>query len=76
MRVMTSPIDTPDERVCERCGRIEHWNDNEIAWSVAEQDGNPAVGSVYCIHEWDINGAFVPVSDVDGDADVDVDARA
>jgi hypothetical protein len=27
------------------------------------------VGDVHCIHEWDIDGAFVPVTDADVTAD-------
>jgi len=46
----------PDERACELCGRTETWDEEAATWLV---DGDQ--GSVYCIHEWDINGAFSTV---------------
>jgi len=46
----------PTERVCERCGRAEHWDADTETWQVAAD----SVGNIYCIHEWDINGSFVP----------------
>jgi hypothetical protein len=70
---MAPTLRTPTERTCERCGRTEIWDDDAGTWRVAEEtaedagadstDGRP-VGSPYCIHEWDINGAFVPFDDV------------
>ncbi|WP_129115801.1 HEWD family protein [Halegenticoccus tardaugens] len=49
----------PTERACERCGRREVWEDG--SWRIAaREDGDERVGSVYCIHEWNINGTFVP----------------
>jgi hypothetical protein len=53
---MSISLRHPTERVCERCGRTEQWNADTDSWQVAAD----AVGSVYCIHEWDINGSFVP----------------
>lgn len=50
----------PDRRECEHCGRVEQWNDDADAWRVADAEGN-----VYCIHEWDINGSFLPFEDDD-----------
>lgn len=54
---------TPRERTCELCGRKERWDDEADAWQVVHEDGDPAVGNLYCIHEWDINGAFIPVEE-------------
>ncbi|MFC4356595.1 HEWD family protein [Halobium salinum] len=54
----------PTDRTCERCGREEMWRDG--SWRVAEVDGERRVGSVYCVHEWDINGTFVPFDDGSG----------
>lgn len=51
-------IRKPTERTCERCGRREVWADD--SWRVAENDGERATGSTYCIHEWDIDGSFLP----------------
>ena len=54
-------IRKPTERNCERCGRREVWEAD--SWRVAAEGGEPVVGSVYCIHEWDINGEFVPIEE-------------
>jgi hypothetical protein len=56
----------PTERACERCDRAERWDPDAEAWRVVVDD-EPAVGNPHCIHEWDINGAFVPFED-DGDS--------
>jgi hypothetical protein len=53
-------IRRPDRRECERCGRIERWDEDADAWRVDD-----AVGDVYCIHEWDINGTFLPFEETD-----------
>ncbi|MFD1567989.1 HEWD family protein [Halolamina litorea] len=58
---MTDLLRTPERRTCERCGRVER-HDGADGWRAAR------VGEIHCIHEWDIDGAFVPVSDVDPDA--------
>ena len=59
---MTPKLRTPDERSCELCGRTERWHEDQGVWRVASDD-DPAVGSPYCIHEWDINGSFVPFAE-------------
>jgi hypothetical protein len=51
----------PTERTCERCGRREEWDADTGRWEVVREDGDPAAGNVFCLHEWDINGSFVPV---------------
>jgi hypothetical protein len=56
---------TPTRRTCERCGRAERWDAAETTWRVVATDGNPQVGNRYCIHEWDINGTFVPFENGD-----------
>jgi len=62
---MSLTLVTPTDRTCERCGRTEIWDDDVGSWRLAvDDDGNPqAIGSPYCIHEWDINGRFVPFED-------------
>ncbi|SEO82399.1 hypothetical protein SAMN04487948_105339 [Halogranum amylolyticum] len=62
-------IRKPTERTCERCGRQEVWTDD--SWRVAEVDGERATGSTHCIHEWDIDGAFLPfeLTGENGEAD-------
>jgi len=51
---------SPTDRVCERCGRREHWRDE--GWRVVAEDGDHAVGNRFCLHEWDINGSFSPLA--------------
>lgn len=51
---MAVQIRRPEERTCESCGRVERWDDDASTWRVAE------AGETFCIHEWDINGSFVP----------------
>ena len=53
---MSISLRHPTKRVCERCGRTERWDGTTESWQVDDD----AVGSIYCIHEWDINGSFVP----------------
>lgn len=55
---MSAALRRPTERTCERCGRAEQWNPSTHSWEI---DDDP--GSVYCIHEWDINGRFMPFDD-------------
>ncbi|XVH31355.1 HEWD family protein [Haloferacaceae archaeon DSL9] len=47
----------PTKRTCERCGRTERWDETGSTWRI---DATGETGSVYCVHEWDINGTFVP----------------
>lgn len=55
---MSATITPPKERTCELCGREERWDDAAEGWRIADDAGN-----VYCIHEWDINGTFVPLEE-------------
>lgn len=45
----------PRERTCERCGREDNWDEETENWTVSE------TGDPFCLHEWDINGAYNPV---------------
>lgn len=54
-------ISPPTERVCERCGRHDVWDEAAENWIIAEADGEKQAGSPTCIHEWDINGQYSPV---------------
>lgn len=65
---------TPTERVCERCGRRERWDAEADAWLVVRDDDGPAVGSVHCVHEWDINGRFLPFG-VEGESGTATEAE-
>ncbi|MFC6953020.1 HEWD family protein [Halorubellus litoreus] len=55
----------PEERECERCGRVEVWDDDHDTWRVPTDDDEDvdadAVGDVHCVHEWDIDGSFRPI---------------
>lgn len=53
----------PTERICERCGRHDVWNDDASTWTIAEEDGEKQVGDPYCLHEWDINGSYNPLGE-------------
>lgn len=53
-------IRKPQRRECERCGRREVWSEAAETWTIANEDGEDAVGDPHCIHEWDINGTFLP----------------
>ncbi|EMA69540.1 hypothetical protein C461_02901 [Halorubrum aidingense JCM 13560] len=55
---MSATINPPRERACELCGRQEGWDDDGCGWRIV---GDP--GNAYCIHEWDINGSYNPVSE-------------
>ncbi len=50
----------PTERVCERCGRRDVWDEDSETWVAAREDGQPLVGEPHCVHEWDINGTYNP----------------
>jgi hypothetical protein len=60
---MTTRLRKPQERTCERCGRRERWDEESFSWRVVRDDGDPRAGSVYCVHEWDIDGTFAPFAD-------------
>lgn len=53
---MSVTIKPPKERTCERCGRHERWDETQTGWRIDDEPGNR-----YCIHEWDINGSYVPL---------------
>jgi hypothetical protein len=52
-------VRTPNRRECVRCGRVECWNGEAIAWQVVDDE----VGNLYCIHAWDITGEFTPIAE-------------
>lgn len=56
---MSTQIEPPQRRQCERCGRTERWDDSTLCWQV--DDGQ--VGRSHCIHEWDITGSYDPLSE-------------
>jgi hypothetical protein len=52
-------IDPPRERQCERCGRVERFDDDSETWL-----GDPATpGNPHCVHAWDITGTYNPVTE-------------
>lgn len=48
----------PRERVCERCGRGDVWDEETENWVVDDDPGDP-----FCLHDWDINGTYNPVDE-------------
>ena len=69
---MGAEIIPPSRRTCERCGRIDVWDDDAENWVIAEEAGQRRVGNRHCIHEWDINGRYNPIDgQMDGEAGID-----
>jgi hypothetical protein len=54
-------MDPPTDRTCERCGRSETWDNDRSSWTIVEESDGKRVGDVYCLHNWDINGAYNPI---------------
>jgi hypothetical protein len=52
-------LEPPTERVCERCGRTEVWDEDVKTWVAAGESDQ--VGAPHCLHEWDINGTYNPI---------------
>jgi hypothetical protein len=57
---MSRTLSPPTERECERCGRQDVWDERQREWTIATVDGERQVGDPYCIHEWDVTGAYNP----------------
>jgi len=53
----------PSERVCERCGRHDEWDDDAGTWRIVTEDSEKQVGNPHCLHEWDINGSYNPLEE-------------
>lgn len=53
-------LDPPNERSCLRCGRRDVWDPDAENWRIR---GDEHVGDRFCIHDWDINGAYRPIRD-------------
>ena len=56
-------IEPPTERECERCGRQDPWDEEAGNWVIDVVDGDRQVGDRHCVHEWDINGRYSPISE-------------
>lgn len=52
----------PRERHCERCGRHEVWDAGSGSWVLAE-DETEDPGTPHCLHDWNINGTYNPISE-------------
>ncbi|QSG14909.1 HEWD family protein [Halapricum desulfuricans] len=50
----------PTRRECERCGRVDVWDDEQMNWTISGEDDEKRVGNPQCLHEWDINGEYNP----------------
>ena len=59
---MTSEIVPPTARSCTRCGRQDRWDEELENWVIVTEDGSRLAGRSHCVHEWDINGNYNPVS--------------
>mgnify|MGYP007091082448 FL=1 len=59
---MSPEIVPPTRRSCELCGRTDVWDEDTHNWVIAEEEGTRKVGDRHCIHEWDINGQYNPVT--------------
>ncbi len=59
---MSVEIVPPTRRRCERCGRSDVWDEAAENWVIVEESGEKRDGDRHCIHEWDINGQYNPVS--------------
>ncbi len=55
-------IAPPNERRCERCGRVEHWDDSVGTWVAAAHNGTHHRGEPHCVHEWNITGSYNPLA--------------
>jgi hypothetical protein len=58
-------ITPPTERSCERCGRKDVWDEEQGKWTIQVEDGERLVGDRHCIHEWDINGHYSPITNTE-----------
>lgn len=56
----------PTERRCERCGRVDVWDDDRQTWVAAVEEGEKQHGEPHCLHEWDISGNYNPLQETDG----------
>lgn len=52
----------PERRACERCGRVDEWDDEKETWVAAVAGGSKQRGRPHCLHEWDITGTYNPLS--------------
>lgn len=59
---MNAQVRKPTMRVCEECERAERWDEDLEAWQLVREDGERLTGNPHCIHEWDINGSFNPMT--------------
>jgi hypothetical protein len=51
-------LDPPTERECQHCGRRDVWDPDAEGWRIRNE---ARAGDPFCIHEWDINGAYHPI---------------
>jgi len=51
----------PKRRSCERCGRVERFDEDRTSWVAVTVDGERRRGKPHCVHEWDITGTYNPL---------------
>ena len=56
-------INPPTERICERCGREEAWNEQKQTFVSSPETAER--GQPHCLHEWDINGRYNPLQETE-----------
>ena len=54
-------INPPTERICERCGREDVWDEQKQTFVARTDNGASEPGNPHCLHEWDINGKYNPL---------------
>jgi hypothetical protein len=54
-------VTPPTRRRCERCGRVDRWDDDTETWVAVEADERDRHGEPHCVHEWNVTGSYSPV---------------
>jgi hypothetical protein len=54
-------VSPPEERRCERCGRVEQWDDETGTWVATGTGEERRYGTPHCVHEWNITGTYNPI---------------
>jgi hypothetical protein len=54
-------VQPPSERTCQRCGRVDVWDEAAGKWVAAVRDGEVRKGTPHCVHDWDVDGYDDPL---------------
>ncbi len=44
---------------------MDIWDEEQGKWTIQVEDGERLVGDRHCIHEWDINGHYSPITNTE-----------